>query len=308
MGAVKTLALAAALSLSTLCAGGQQQTTQVLTPSEQLQKYLLKSGIPSSAGIDYYVNNYDDTILTDFQERFGVELFIDLYFYTDSLGSHDDVLYDSNNDSNNKKGKKGNRNEILVVQMPWIGTETGYYANGEVIISSREVYFGYNRKMTSDKLLENIVSTNKFVRGTMIHEMAHGYIQQVIAELKMDSIPVQPGYRCMYEWCKTPGAKFIEEGVAEYCAITMGEVILGKPYVPKTSDELLNEKNNYNVNYRYSPSYLKKFLDNMGLHQGLKILLSNDPPTPEEMLDSEKYFSRLRIHNSELKLFKSMYK
>ena len=74
----------------------------------------------------------------------------------------------------------------------------------------------------------------------------------------------------------------------------MGELIAPKrPFIPRTIKGLTDKNNRYLVNYKYSSYYLKTFLDTTGFKMGVKVLLHNSPPSYEEILKPDLFFSRL---------------
>jgi len=78
----------------------------------------------------------------------------------------------------------------------------------------------------------------------------------------------------------------------------MGEI---NPYknirYPKTTSEILDPKNKYEIKYKYASFYVKNFLDsicdNGRLRDGIEILLKNKPPSYNEIITPKLYFNRL---------------
>jgi len=90
------------------------------------------------------------------------------------------------------------------------------------------------------------------------------------------------------------GTQFIEEGICEYVVYYLHESNPIKNIViPKTMDDLMDDMNRVNILYVYSVYVLQDFLDKEGLKKGIEILLSNKPPTYEEILKPELFFNRL---------------
>ena len=90
------------------------------------------------------------------------------------------------------------------------------------------------------------------------------------------------------------GSTFIEEGICEYMVTQMGEIIPPrKVSVPKSESDLIKRDNKYKYVYKYSTEYIKTFLDTTGFKRGVKILLHNEPPTYQQILNPELYFNNL---------------
>ena len=67
--------------------------------------------------------------------------------------------------------------------------------------------------------------------------------------------------------------------------------------IPENEEELLSPENKVNNVYRYSVIFLKDFLDSYGLKKGIQILLGNRPPSADEILHPNKFFTRLNINS-----------
>jgi hypothetical protein len=176
--------------------------------------------------------------------------------------------------------------------------EKGRYYPDEIIISTMEGYRAYELGDLSWKERSTILETNQIVKGVVMHELTHDYIYQISREMhEVDSVVVHPAYRT-HIWIirgyEKFGASFIEEGLCEYMVEKMGELIPPKEvYIPETREDLTDPENRYRVVYKYSSHMLKPFLDTTGFKAGVKILLHNPPPTYEEILEPDLFFSRL---------------
>jgi len=227
----------------------------------------LKNGFPTKEGIEAYVKDSSDRVIDDFENFFKVEI-NDFYMYTENMEDY----YRENFDSN----ELGNYDEL----------------NRCAVITNEEKYLDYSLRNTKKWKLKGIDISNKFVRGVMIHEISHKYISQVINEMKMCNLHLDRAYTSIIH--KTNGTKFITEGINEYCSYKMGEVFIRKNYVPKTMEDILKKENCYQVYYHYSSQIIAKFLDEKGLHNGIELLMSNSPPTSEEILNPQKFFVRIK--------------
>jgi hypothetical protein len=191
-------------------------------------------------GIKKYVSENSSKIIVDFEKFFHVRLPENIDFIVDRLQDYDE------------KGDK------LGLCYPEINT---------IIISEDpEDFIGYSLKISD---IKNITSSNKFIRGTLIHELCHIYLNLVVDSLTS----VHKIYR--YPYLQTTGSKFIEEGICEYASYKLEEIF-----------------SNESVNENYGMFQLKKFLDDKGFSNGVVILLTNDPPTEEEISKPEKYFKK----------------
>ena len=176
--------------------------------------------------------------------------------------------------------------------------ELGRYWPQEIIISTAPLFVAYELNDLSRFKKALYIETNAFVKSTIFHELTHHYVNQIGRELEFyDSIRVDRSFQTGIWIIRNPslfGATFIEEGICEYMTSKMGEIIPPKnPYIPKTKLDLISNNNRYNVVYKYSSHYLKTFLDTTGFKKGVKILISNNPPTEDEILNPELYFNRL---------------
>ena len=231
--------------------------------------YPLKNGKPTSKGIEQYVEDHADSLVSYYQEFIGDSLY-HVWIYAEDLNKYG--IADS--------------------------LELGFYIDNEIYISTSELFNAYELADLSRHRRSRYLENNKFVKATILHELSHDYFNQVAWEMiTVDSLQVDRSYK-PYHWILTSmesfGARFIEEGVCEYLVEKMGEVITPRvPLVPQTVEELTEKENTYNMKYKYSAYFLRDFLDEKGFKQGIKILIYNPPPTFEEMLEPDLFFGRL---------------
>jgi len=242
----------------------------LLAVPQTRQEYPLKNGRPTTKGIEHYVEDNEASMIKEFEEFIGDTLF-DIYLYTEDLS--DDGYFDP--------------------------MELGRYYPNEIFVTNAEVYMAYEISALSRRSRESVSASNLFVKSTVFHELAHHYMYQLSIEIsRIKGITVHRDYQAffrIYRDYNEMGAKFIEEGICEYVTGKMGEIIPPrKPFIPKSLEDLTDEENNFEVYYKYSAYYLTEFLDTTGLKRGIKILLHNPPPTHEEMLDPELFFTRLQ--------------
>ena len=230
-----------------------------------------KDGSPTSKGLEMYVKQNQFKFIKEYQDLVKDTLY-DVYMSTDDLSQYTD-----NEDDNN---------------LGFCFCERG---SAEIIITNEEKFMAYEVSMLSKYKRRNIIESNTFVKGAIFHELTHLYFNQLILEMRMDSMFVSPEYN---NFSMIPrnyfGSKFIEEGICMYVAIKIGECILGKDYKPETMEEIVDNQNKYSIKYRYSAQYVKSFLDLYGIKRGMQIFIGNKPPSFEEILYPVKFYSRLK--------------
>lgn len=241
----------------------------ILLLSFQEQKdsfYYNKEGRPSSKGIIEYVKRNEENIIKEY--IYKIDTLYDVYMFTEDLS----------------KGRIVDLGE--------------FYIPDQIIITYKEVYSGYQFK-DLPKNEKKYAFEEKTVNAVIFHELSHAYFYQTVQLSKDDTInPIFPVYYNFSIYPSTElkyGAEFIEEGVCEYIVYWMGEsVLLKKPHTPKNEKNFLNVNLDYLIKYRYSVYFLKDFLEQYGIKKGIKILISNKPPTYEEILNPELFFKRLK--------------
>jgi hypothetical protein len=247
----------------------------LLIPQQEI-KYPYKNGKPTSRGIDYYIQVNKYKILDEFQKFINDTIFLNVGISTDNLSNYMD--YDS--------------------------LDLGYhftYSDGsdEIIIDNQEKYVAYDINELSKFKKLNLSIRNAFVKTALIHEFGHTYFLQVILQAHADSLQVYKEYdrRNGIRMYPNPeeeyGSEFISEGVSQYIVQGMKQQIQNKQFIPKTIQDLTDRNNRYNVKYSYSIEFLKKFLDVIGLKYGIRILVTNKPPTYQEILNPKLFYNRL---------------
>ncbi len=241
----------------------------LFVPLQEKPDYPLKNGRPTSKGIDRYVEENAEALTREFQEFIGDTLY-NAHIYTEDLS------------------KNADQNPL----------ELGNYYPNEIFINNAEIFIAYELKALKRSSRDTIVSSNLFVKAAVFHELMHHYIYQLgIEMLRTDSIQVDRAYQSffrIYSYREDPGPQFIEEGICEYVTLKMNEIITRwRPYTPRKVSDLSRPENAYDIYYKYSAYCLTDFLDTTGLKKGVKILLHNTPPSPEEILDPELFFARL---------------
>lgn len=248
-----------------------------ILPQEALQLY--KNGKPTSNGIDEYVNNNSNKFINEFQLYIKDTLYNDVYITTTDFSTLAD--YDK--------------------------SELGYteiHSNGyEITLTNERKYDDYSiNTLTKRGVKKNFNEYSQFVKSVIFHELMHVYFRQVMqVEIMQDelnhyyyNVQLIPNAEMRY------GSTFIEEGLCEYLIRNKGEIIeYQNKYIPKTINDLLIKENIFKVQYEYSSYYLQNFMDSCTNKYGrikpaIKILLENNPPSYNEILNSNLYFKRLK--------------
>jgi len=241
----------------------------LISPQER-QNYPLKNGRPTTKGIEKYVEDNTDSLIREYQNFIGDTLY-NIYIYTEDLTANG--FFDPR--------------------------ELGRYYPNEIFITNKEEFMAYELSALTKKGRDTILASNLFVKAAVFHELTHDYIYQLSMDMsQVENIYVDRAYQAffrIYSNTNEMGSKFIEEGICEYVTGKMGEIISPhKPFIPKSIADLSNEEYSYNIYYKYSSHYLSKFLDTTGIKRGIKILLHNPPPSREEILNPELFFTRLQ--------------
>lgn len=232
-------------------------------------KYPLKNGRPTTLGINYYVKNNEDKFISEFQELVKDTLY-DVYITVDDIRKYTD-------DPNT----------------------LGYCAVGmgssEIVITNEPRYLHYEYSMLTPYQRKAILESNNFVKGVIFHELTHNYFNQVILEMRIDSMDVSMEYNNFNMIPKNSfGSNFIEEGIAVYMTVKKGEIIFGKDFIPESVEQIQNKDYKYYIKYNYSCVFVRPILDKYGIKQGMKLLIGNRPPSYEEMMKPELYYNRLK--------------
>lgn len=232
------------------------------------QDYFLNNeGKPSRKGIEYYLKNEFQNIKQDFKKTFKVEL--------DST----DIYLDSLAAPNGKN----------------LLNELGNYVDGIIAIDENENFFAYSNNNLPKSLEGKIIECDAFLRGTIIHELAHQFIDEFKYYSISDNELVVSLNRKKENFVET----FVEEGVAQYCAKKMNEIIYSKkPKIPKTKEELLtkDKEKEYEIKYKYSLYFIEPIFKKHSFEEGVKLLLE-EPPTIEEILDRNLYYEHVLNNN-----------
>jgi len=234
-------------------------------------EYPLKNGKPTSEGIKQYVEENAESLVREYQQFVGDTLY-NVWIYAEEL--------------DDEPGTES--------------MELGWHFPHEIYISTVEKFEAYELENLTPHQRSRFKESNKFVRGVMIHELTHEYVNQIGVEMQaIFHIAIDPSYKIdlwIVNSHENFGSTFIEEGISEYMVEKMGELIPPlRMKIPLTVKDLLKRENQYMVRYKYSSLFLKAFLDTTGFKKGVQILLYNPPPTYEEILQAERFFRRLEV-------------
>jgi len=245
----------------------------VLSLNASSQEY--KWGRPTTKGIDEYVETHwlDMEFISAYQKHVGDTLFLDPFISTDDLSKY----------------------------VSYTRGESGFYEPPDnIVIDNRNHYIDYELGMLSESQRSRYVEANQFVRGVVMHELTHCYIYQIIRTAQYnDTIALHRDYREGLRMIPVDNyyTEFIEEGISEYVAADMGEVIVSNELVRiKKSDLSPANRNSYEIKYRYSQQFVKPVLETLGIKQGITAIIGNAPPTTEEILCPELFYNRLGIY------------
>ena len=260
------------LLINTLIISTFQQSSQ--------QELQYENNIPSTIGIDNYIKLNENKLLIEYEKYLKDTMFINVEITTEDLSKRND--YDL---------LEYGRTEI--------------YSNHScvVIINNIIKFADYSINTLNIKGKKKYFHDNdKFINTVVFHELTHVYIQQEILLLKSmnklnnfyNIIQIYPNTEMKF------GEEFIQEGICEYMVNNKKEVVVNNNiFIPATKEDLLLNTNVYLVKYQYASIYLKEFLDlttkQYGkIKYGIDILLENNPPTYEEILNPNLYFNRLK--------------
>lgn len=220
-----------------------------------------KEGRPSSWGINLFVKNNEQSLIKEYE--YLVDSLYDIAIFTEDLGEDGDL------------GE--------------------FYIPDQIVITNREKFIDYEFKSLSKFKQRTVSYTERTVKAVIFHEITHAYFNQEIYLMK-DSVFSEYMTLRMFPNPSTQfGAEFIEEGVCEYIVYYLNEsAAIGDIFIPENIDDLLDPLNRVNITYVYSVLFLKDFLDKKGFQKGIEILISNKPPSYEEILNPELYFNRLK--------------
>jgi hypothetical protein len=231
------------------------------------QKLEYKQGRPTSKGINEYIGENEENFLIEYQEFIQDTLF-DVYFEVDNLSEY--YNYD---------------NELGTFSYPNL-----------ITITNEERYLDYELQLCSKYKKSQYVENNAFVKSVAMHELSHYYFYLVVRKLKDMHAEVDNNYLSGLRMFPNNvyGSDFLEEGFCEYISWKMGMMIVDNNYVPKSQQYVVENQKAYEIKYRYARIYVEKIMNIYGIKKGLRLILTNKPPSYEEIFKPELYLERLK--------------
>jgi len=229
-----------------------------------------KRGKPSTWGIIQYIEKNQDLIIKEYE--YQIDSLYDVYIFTENLYESDE-------------------NDLGIFYLP-----------DYIVITNQEKFIAYEFKDLSKFKQKTMNYTERTVKGVIFHELTHAYFNQILVLMQNYNINVSPEYKTLRMFPNPNyrfGTEFIEEGICEYCVYYLKESVpLTNVVIPQNKNDLTDEMNKINNIYCYSVIFLKDFLDEYGIKKGIEILLSNKPPSYEEILYPKIFFDRLNVTTS----------
>lgn len=233
----------------------------------QKDPYYNKSKRPSTYGITQYVEKFQDNIIMEYTFKIDSLFYIDVF--TDNLSQYSDE------------------------------NDLGIFFPGDniIVLTNEEKYVEYEYADLSKIKQKLTPYTDRTVKAVLFHELTHAYFYQTVARMKMDDAYVSSEYGFISVFPRLDlrfGAEFIEEGVCEYVVYYLKETSpMENPFIPKTVKELIDPSNEIYAKYHYSVYFITDFLDKYGIENGIKILVTNRPPSYDEIITPKLFFDRL---------------
>lgn len=223
-----------------------------------------KQGRPSTYGINAYIKNNEESLIREYENR--VDTLYDINIFTDNLDETSD------------------------------GDLGQFYIPDYVVVTNRENYVAYEFNQLSKFKQKTTSYRERTVKAVIFHELTHAYFYQISIIMRNNNEYISPEYSTLRMF---PISKFnidfIEEGICEYIVYHLNESNPIKDIpIPDNLIDLLDENNTVNNIYCYSVIFLKDFLDKYGVKEGVRILISNNPPSYEEILNPELFYNRLK--------------
>ena len=232
------------------------------------QDYEYKHGRPTTKGIDKYVETNWLVFIEDYQKFVGDTLVFEPFISTDDLSRY----------YNYTEG------------------DAGYFERPDnILITNEEKYIDYELRLLSRYEKSRYREATMFVRAVVMHELTHCYYYQIMMKAQYDGIleyEFRQGLRIIP--VDHYGTDFVEEGICEYVVETMGVMIVSDEAVKITKADLHPQRrDSHEVKYRYSRQFVKPIVEEFGLESAIYMILTNKPPSDEEILNPKLYYVRL---------------
>jgi len=238
----------------------------LLLPQQQ-DEY--KWGRPTSKGVDNYIERNEYQFVIDYQNFVKDTLFYEPFISTDDLTNY----------------------------YSYTRGDMGYFERPDnIIISNEPRYIDYELSRLSQYERNRYREATQFVRAVVMHELTHCYIYQIMMIAEHDK-------KLEYEWRQglriipvdTYSTDFLEEGICEVVVELMQEMIVSDEKIVISKNDLsITNRNSHEIKYRYSRQYVKPVVEEFGLEAGIYIMITNTPPSDEEILKPQLYYDRLK--------------
>jgi hypothetical protein len=246
------------------------------------KKYQYHNNMPTKYGIQHYIDmNQSDVVNT--VEKFIGDTIISYSIKVDNLSEYQ--RYDS--------------------------LEAGrFYPEDQIVITNQLKFYDYELDLVPRWRQREFDLNTKFVKGVLIHEFIHLYIFQFIYECLENNIPVNSEYVNLNIFPRMESyysSEFIEEGICEYVVMKLNEGIFRDYELDFTGEDneknvgrFMQEQDSYSIRYQYSRTYVQPIFEKYAFKKALLIILTSKPPTYEELLSPDQYYSRLMKHAQNL--------
>jgi hypothetical protein len=101
-------------------------------------------------------------------------------------------------------------------------------------------------------------------------------------------------------------SEFIEEGICEYVVMKLREGIFSEYRLNCPGSNIAAEikkfnqqQNTYTIRYQYSRTYVQKLFENTSFRKALLNILTNKPPSYEELMCPDLYYKRLMTQSKD---------
>jgi len=231
------------------------------------QELEYKRGKPTSRGIDIYVEANWLVFIADYQNHIGDTLTFEPFISTDDFSDY----------------------------YSYVEGDAGYFEHPDnVLINNKANYIDYELRLLSNYRKSQYREATMFVRAVVMHELTHAYIYQIMMMCQYDknlAYEFRQGLRIIP--VDHYGTEFVTEGICEYVMYDMGVAIAYDQKIVLNKKDLEN-RNSYEVKYRYSKQFMEPVIKEFGLEAAIYMILSNTPPSDEEILSPKLYYDRLK--------------
>jgi hypothetical protein len=256
--------------------------TSTFAFSQNKKQYQYHNNIPTKYGIQHYIDLNKSSVVNTVENFIGDTIF-SYSIKADNLSEYQD--YDS--------------------------LEAGrFFPEDEIVLTNELKFYDYELSFVPKWKQKEFDNNTKFVKGVLIHEFIHLYTYQFIYDCLGNNIPINNEY---FNFNMFPSRKsyyaseFIEEGICEYVVMKLKEGIFSDYKLDcLDGDSEVNVskftqiQNTYDIKYQYSRTYVQRIFEKNSFRKALLIIFTCKPPSYEELLCPDKYYSRLVKHAEDL--------